>query len=204
MPWGKLADHQSLLPQVQRNAQREWMKLSYQSRCAITWTKLQNSKDVLNWFISVRWVTGYWGWCAAVWKKNSSRVQYKDKLVVRLIAIKYTKRLLCYLSSYINLLMTDLWLDLNLWSKLHTQNSDPEMIYCLCLVCFSPNAGRNCTCYNYLFLTLFKCWFLELLTGLGIARTIWLYLLKYKRSKMEFTLWWITHSHPTIYQDLSA
>ena len=29
-------------------------------------------------------------------------------LVVRLIAIKYYERLLCYLSSYINLLMSDL------------------------------------------------------------------------------------------------
>ena len=33
---GKSADHQSLLPRAQRDAQREWMKLSYQSRGAIT------------------------------------------------------------------------------------------------------------------------------------------------------------------------
>ena len=35
-PRGKSADHQSLLPQVQKDAQREWMKPSYQSRGAIT------------------------------------------------------------------------------------------------------------------------------------------------------------------------
>ena len=33
---GKSANHQSLLPRAQRDAQREWMKLSYQSRGAIT------------------------------------------------------------------------------------------------------------------------------------------------------------------------
>ena len=93
------------------------MKLSYQSRGVITWTKLRNSEEVLNRFISVKWVIGHWGWCAAVWKENSSRVQHRGQLVVRLIAIKYNERLLYYLSFYINLLMSDLWLDLDLWSR---------------------------------------------------------------------------------------
>ena len=35
-PRGKSADHQSLLPRAQRDAQREWIKLSHQSRGAIT------------------------------------------------------------------------------------------------------------------------------------------------------------------------
>ena len=87
-PRDKSADHQSLLPQAQRDTQRESMKLSYQSRGAIMWTKLQNSEEALNRFISVKWVTSYWGWCAAVWKENSSRVQRRGQLVVRLIANK--------------------------------------------------------------------------------------------------------------------
>ena len=41
----------------------------------------------------------------------------KFYLVVRLIAIEYNKRLLCYLFSYIHLLISDLWLDLDLWSR---------------------------------------------------------------------------------------
>ena len=107
-PWGKSADHQSLLPQAQRDTQREWMKLSYQSCGAITWTKLQNSEKVLNRFISVKWVIGHWGWFVAVWKEHYLRVQCRSQLIVRLIAIEYTESLLCYLSSDINLLMTNL------------------------------------------------------------------------------------------------
>ena len=64
------------------------MKLSYQLRGAITWIKLQNSKEVLNQFISVKWVKDHWGWCTAVWKENSSRVQHRGKLEVKLIANK--------------------------------------------------------------------------------------------------------------------
>ena len=121
-------------------------------------------------------------------------------LVVRLIAIEYNERLLCYLSSYINLLMSDLWLELDLWSRLQSQG------WCIASVPSTshPMPGRNRNRYYYLLLTSFERWFSELLTGLGIALTIWLYLLKYERSKTEFTLWWITHLHPTIHQDPSA
>ena len=48
---------------------------------------------------------------------NLVRTKRKLNLIVRLIGIKYNKRLLCYLSSYINLLMSDLRLDLDLWSR---------------------------------------------------------------------------------------
>lgn len=37
----------------------------------------------------------------------------KSWLVVKLKAIKYYIKLLCYLSSYLNLLMSDLWKDLD-------------------------------------------------------------------------------------------
>ena len=70
------------------------MKLSYQSRGTITWTKLRNSEEVLNRFISVKWVTSYWGWCAAAWKENFLRVQCRSLLVARLIANK------CYVDTF--------------------------------------------------------------------------------------------------------
>ena len=63
---GKSADHQSLLPWAQKDAQREWMKLSFWSRGAIMWTKLRNSEEVLNWLISIKWITDHWEWLAAV------------------------------------------------------------------------------------------------------------------------------------------
>ena len=59
-------------------------------------------------------------------KKNFLRVQCKGQLVIRLIAIEYNERLLCYLSSYIHLLMSDLWLKLDLWSRLYNKTSDPD------------------------------------------------------------------------------
>ena len=64
--------------------------------------------------------------------------------------------------------------------------------------------GRYCTCYNYLLLTSFVCLLSVVLFGLGIVLMLWLFLLKYKQFKMEFTLWWITYSYPTIYQDLAS
>ena len=63
----------------------------------------------------------------AVWKENSSRVQCRGQLIVRLIAIEYNERLLYYLSSYINLLMSDLWLKLDLWSRLCNKTFDPDL-----------------------------------------------------------------------------
>ena len=39
---------------------------------------------------------------------NLVRTKHRFNLVVRLIAIEYNERLLCYLSFYINLLMSDL------------------------------------------------------------------------------------------------
>ena len=68
-----------------KNAHCEWIKLGYWSCGATMWTKLRNSEEVLNQFILVNWVTGYWGWCAAAWKENSSRVQRRVQLVIRLI-----------------------------------------------------------------------------------------------------------------------
>ena len=47
-----------------------------------------------------------------VWKSKR-----RFSLVIRLIAIEYNMWLLCYLSSYINLLISDLWLNLDLWSR---------------------------------------------------------------------------------------
>ena len=76
------------------------MKLSYQSNSAIMWTTLRNSEEVLNQFISVKWVIGHWGWCAAIWKENSLRLQCRDQLVIRLIANKcyeYTFHFLFFL-----------------------------------------------------------------------------------------------------------
>ena len=64
--------------------------------------------------------------------------------------------------------------------------------------------GRNHNRYYYLLLTLFEHWFSALLTGLRITLTIWLYSLKYERSKTEFTLWWIMHLHPINHQDPCA
>ena len=60
------------------------------------------------------------------WKINEKRCvdgrklfesKCRGWLVVRLKAIKYYERLLCYLSSY-NFLISDLWLNLDLWSRL--------------------------------------------------------------------------------------
>ena len=73
---------------MQRDAQREWMKLRYCSRGAITWTKSQNSEEVLNRFISAKWVISHWGWYVVVWKEHFLRVQYRSQLVIRLIANK--------------------------------------------------------------------------------------------------------------------
>ena len=70
------------------------MKLSYQSYSAITWTMLRNFEEVLNWFISVKWVIGHWGWYATIGKENSLRVQRRSKLVVKLIANK------CYKNTF--------------------------------------------------------------------------------------------------------
>ena len=122
------------------------------------------------------------------------------RLEVKLIAIKHNERLLCYLFSYITLLMSDLWLELNLWSRLPSQG------WCIASVPSTshPMPGCNHNYYYYLLSTLFKRWFLESLTDLEIGLTIGLYLLKYKRSKTEFTFWWIMHLHPTIHQDPSA
>ena len=111
---------------------------------------------------------------------NLVHTKHRFNLVVRLIAIKYYERLLCYLSSYINLLMSDLWLDLDLWSRPQFQG------WCIAFIPYASHlmpAGRNRNRYYYLLSTSFECWFSELLTGLGIALTIWLYLLKFERSK---------------------
>ena len=119
---------------------------------------------------------------------------------VKLIAIKHNERLLCYLSSYINLLISDLWLELDLWSRLQSQG------WCIASVPSTSHLmpGHNRNRYYYLLSTSFERWFLELLTDLGISFTIGLYLPKYKWSKTDFTLWWITHLHPIIHQDSSA
>ena len=155
-PRGKSADHQSLLSQAQEDAQREWIKLSYQLCGAITWTKLRNSEEVINQFILVKWVTGHWRWYAAVRKEDSSRVQHRGQLVVRLIAIKYNERLLCYLFSYINLLMSDLWLDLDIWSRPQFQG------WCIAFIPYTSYlmlVGRNRNHYYYLLLILFNIGF---------------------------------------------
>ena len=62
-------------------------------------------------------VTSDWGRCAVARKEKSLRVQYKGWLVIRLIATKCYERLLCYLSTYINL-----WIVGSLiWSRLLIQ-----------------------------------------------------------------------------------
>ena len=69
---------------------------------------------------------GNCGWGRVFWMTDLEKCKTADLvreskrrfgLVVRLIAIKYNERLLCYLSSYINLMMSDLWLDLDLWPR---------------------------------------------------------------------------------------
>ena len=66
------------------------------------------------------------GWGKVFWTTDLEKCKTADLvweskrrfgLVVRLITIKYNERLLYFLSSYINLLMSDLWLDLDLGSK---------------------------------------------------------------------------------------
>ena len=44
-----------------------------------------------------------------VWSQDSTKLKRRCQLVVRLKAVEYYKGLLCYLSSYLHLLATDLW-----------------------------------------------------------------------------------------------
>ena len=78
---------------------------------------------------------GNCGWGRVFWTTGLEKCKTADLvrelkrrfgLVVRLIAIEYNKRLLCYLSSFINLLMSDLWFELDLWSRLCNKTSDPD------------------------------------------------------------------------------
>ena len=61
-------------------------------------------------------------------KENSSRVYCRGQLVVRLIAIEYYERLFHHLFFYLNLLMSDFWLDLELWSRLRNEISDLDLM----------------------------------------------------------------------------
>ena len=141
------------------------MKLSYRSRGAITWTNLRNSEELLNRFILFIWVKSHWRWCTAVRKENFLRIQHRDQLVVRLIAIKYNERLLCYLASYINLLMSDLWLDLDLWPRDDVSPSS-RMLLTRCLVVI---VLVIIICFRH---RLFVRSFSVVLSDLGIALTI--------------------------------
>ena len=76
------------------------------------------------------------GWGRVFWTTDLEKCKITDLvweskrrfgLVVRLIAIKYNERLLCYLSSYINLLMSNLWFKLDLWSRLCNKTSNPGL-----------------------------------------------------------------------------
>ena len=69
---------------------------------------------------------GNCGWGKIFWTTDLKKYKIADlvreskrrfRLIVKLIAIEYIERLLCYLSSYINLLMLDLWLNLDLWPR---------------------------------------------------------------------------------------
>ena len=104
-PQNKSADHQSILSWAQRDAQCESMKLSYQSRGAITLTRLRNFKEMLNQFISVKWVISHWKWYAKVWKENSLRVKYMSLLVIRLISNKCYEDTFYFLSFLLTVFM---------------------------------------------------------------------------------------------------
>ena len=69
---------------------------------------------------------GNCGWGRVFWTTDFEKCKAADLvreskrrfgLIVRLIAIEYNERLLCYLSSYTKLLISDLWLDLDFGSK---------------------------------------------------------------------------------------
>ena len=82
--------------------------------------------------------------------------------------------------------------------------------WCIVFVPYTPHPmpGRNRTCYNYLPLTLFVCLFVCLFVRPQwyylVWELLWLFSLKYERSKTEFSLWWITHLYPTIHHDLAS
>ena len=86
------------------------------------------------------------------------------------------------------------------------QTSCSNLWRCIVFVpyAFHPMPGCNCICYNYLLSILFVCLLLVVLSGLEIVLTLWLFPLKYERSKTEFTLWWITHLYPTINHYLAS
>ena len=86
------------------------------------------------------------------------------------------------------------------------QTSCSGLWWCIVFVPYTSHLmpGRNHTRYNYLLSTLFGYSFPVLLSGLEIVFMLRLFPLKYELSKTEFTLWWITHSHSTIHQDLAS
>ena len=105
----------------------------------------------------------------------------RGRLVVRLKAIKYYKRLLCYLSFYINLLISDLKLDpdLMLWPRPLIQR------WSFAFIPYTSHLmlGCNYTHYDYLLLTLFEHLFSMLSSDLENILTFWLFPIKYERSK---------------------
>ena len=91
-------------------------------------------------------------------------------------------------------------------TRLLIQTLCSDLWQCIIFVLYTshPMPGRNRTCYNYLLLTSFVCLLSVVLSNLEIILMLWLFPLKYEQSKMEFTFWWIVHSHPTIHQNLAS
>ena len=96
--------------------------------------------------------------------------------------------MLCYLFSYINLLMSNLWLDLDLWFKLHNKTFDLNLMFKPWIqkwyIAFSPYApypmpSCHYNCYYYLFLISFICFWSYKLVWKSLSQS----------DLFDYTLW---------------